>query len=177
MNVTDDGNGTLIGDCLAGGAIDYDTGAITGLTFTGVIPAGESIQIQYNPVPLSIPLSILFYQNQFVLRPVPDRGYTIDVSVYRQPTQALMTAGANLGTPELNEWWELIATGAAKKIYEDRLDFDGVALMEKMLQEKYQLAYTRTYAQLGKQRMNTIFAEQNTINYGAGWGFGGGAGS
>jgi hypothetical protein len=88
-----------------------------------------------------------------------------------------MTAGANLGTPELNEWWELIATGAAKKIYEDRLDFDGVALMEKMLQEKYQLAYTRTYAQLGKQRMNTIFAEQNTINYGAGWGFGGGAGS
>jgi len=170
MNVTDDGQGNLIGDCLAG-TIDYGTGAITGLVFTQAIPQGNSIQIQYNPYQPSIPLSILFFQNQFTLRPVPDRGYTIELVAYRQPSQALANTPAFAGNPELSEWWECIAIGAAKKIYEDRLDSDGVALMDKMLQERYAIAETRTYAQMGKQRVSTIFADQLQYNYGqgAGW--------
>ena len=102
LNVTDDGFGNLIGDCTAGN-INYDTGAITGLVFTQDVPAGNPIQIQYNPTPLSIPLSILFFQNQFCLRPVPDRGYTIEMVAYRQPTQALLQTPANQETPELSE--------------------------------------------------------------------------
>lgn len=173
LNVTDDGNGNLIGDCTAG-TINYDTGAIAGLVFTQSVPSGEAIQIQYNPTKLSIPLSILFFQNQFVLRPVPDRGYTIELMAYRQPTQALMATGANQGVPEISEWWEILAFGAAKKIYEDRMDTDGMAMMDKALAERYQLAYTRTYAQLGKQSVNTIFRDQlSNGNRGAGgWGFG-----
>lgn len=175
LNVTDNGNGTLIGDCVSG-AIDYATGAITNLFFTQATVAGNAIQIQYNPVQPSIPLSILFFQNQFTLRPVPDKGYTIELVAYRQPTQALMAALNNTGTPELSEWWECIAVGAAKKIFEDRLDSDGVALMDKMLGERYQVCYTRTYAQVGQQRVNTIFADQITYNYGqGGWGFGSGS--
>lgn len=176
LNVTDDGNGNLIGDCLAGGTINYLTGALAALTFTSAIPSGNAIQIQYNPVQPSIPLSIMFFQNQFTLRPVPDQGYTIELVAYRQPTQALMNTGAQAGTPELTEWWEAIAVGAAKKIYEDRLDLDGIAAMDKMLLDKYDLIYTRTYAQLGKQRVNTIFADQLSANYGSnGWGFSGGS--
>ena len=174
LNVTDDGNGNLIGDCLSG-SVDYGTGQISNLVFTNSVPSGEQIQIQYNPTNLSIPLSIMFFQNQFTLRPVPDRGYTIELTVHRQPTQALAQTGANQGTPELSEWWECIAMGAAKKIYEDRMDTDGVIMMDKMLNERYQICYTRTYAQMGKQRINTIFADQITYNYGqGGWGFGGG---
>lgn len=175
LNVTDDGNGTLIGDCIAGGSINYSTGEISNLIFTNAVPAGAPIQIQYNPVQPSIPLSIMFFQNQFVLRPVPDRGYTIELTAYRQPSQALMDPSLQ-NTPELSEWWECIAIGAAKKIFEDRLDTDGIALMDKMLQERYQVCYTRTYAQLGKQRVSTIFADQLNYNYGSGWGFGSGQG-
>jgi hypothetical protein len=176
LNVTDDGFGNLIGDCLSG-AINYDTGAITNLVFTQGVPGGNKIQIQYNPVTLSIPLSVLYFQNQLTLRPVPDQGYTVELVAYRQPTQALMDAGANQGVPELSEWWECIAAGAAKKIFQDRLDSDGEALMDKFLAERYEVAYTRTYAQLGKQRINTIFADQLAYNYGSGlggFGFGGG---
>lgn len=173
MNVTDDGNGNLIGDCLAGGTINYATGAITNLTFTNNIVSGNPIQIQYNPYQASIPLSILFFQNQFTLRPVPDRGYTIKITAYRQPSQALANTPAFAGNPELSEWWECIAVGAAKKIYEDRLDSDGVSLMDKMLAERYQSAMTRTWAQLGKQRVSTIYADQLNNAYGnTGWGFG-----
>lgn len=170
LNVTDDGNGVLIGDCVAG-TINYGTGQITGLVFTQGVPQGNEIQIQYNPYQPSIPLSILFFQNQFTLRPVPDRGYTIELVAYRQPSQALANTPAFAGNPELSEWWECIAVGAAKKIYEDRLDSDGIALMDKMLAERYNAAMTRTYAQLGKQRINTIFADQLQYNYGQGAGF------
>lgn len=179
LNVTDDGAGNLIGDCTAG-TIDYDSGAITGLVFTSVVTSGNEIQAQYNPVQVSIPLSILFFQNQFTLRPVPDRGYTIELIAYRQPSQALLgsedpDSPNTTGVPELKEWWELLAAGAAKKVYEDRLDPDGIMLMDKMIKEKYALVETRTYAQLGKQRINTLFADQLQYNYGSGAGFMGSA--
>lgn len=178
-NVTDDGNGGLIDPDTGAnrGTINYDTGAIS-VTFASVIPSGESIQIQYNPATMSIPLSILFFQNQFTVRPVPDRGYTIEMTAYRQPSQALLgtTDPDNpnfAGTPELIELWELLAFGAAKKFYEDRLDPDGVALMEKSLAERYMVAENRTYAQLGKVRAPSIYADQLAMNYGsAGIGFG-----
>src|SRR5208337_4921676 len=176
LNVTDDGNGNLIGNCTAGN-INYQTGQILNLSFTQPVPPGNAIQIQYNPIVPSIPLSILFFQNQFVLRPVPDKGYTVQLVAYRQPSQALANTPAFAGSPELSEWWECIAVGAAKKIYEDRLDFTGVAQMDKMLQERYNIVRTRTYAQLGKQRIQTLFADQLTHNYGgSGWGFGGSGG-
>ncbi len=180
LNVTDDGNGNLIGDVLNGpvpnipgssGIINYGTGEISGLIFSQGVPQGEQIQIQYNPFQPSIPLSILFFQNQFTLRPVPDRGYTIELVAYRQPSQALANTPAFAGNPELSEWWECIAVGAAKKIYEDRGDERGVAFMDKMLAERYNIVQTRTYAQLGKQRISTIFADQLQYNYGQGAGF------
>ncbi len=174
-NVTDDGNGNLIGD--GSGTINYATGAIN-VTFATAITSGNQIQIQYNPFQASIPLSILFFQNQFTLRPIPDRGYTIELVAYRQPSQALADTAAFVGNPELSEWWELIAYGAAKKIYEDRLDADGIALMEKGLRERLNRANTRTYAQIGKQRVSTIFADQLNNTYGnSPFGWGGGQGS
>lgn len=176
LNVTDNGAGGLIGDCTAG-TIDYQTGQISGLVFTQAVPQGEQIQIQYNPVQPQIPLAILFAQNQFTLLPVPDRGYTIELVAYRQPTQALMNTPNGLGTPELSEWWETIAVGAAKKIFEDSMDMDGMNSMEILLQKKYQLNYTRTYAEMGKNRVATIFADQLNQGQGTTNGFGTGFGA
>ena len=96
QNVTDDGQGNLIQifqtsnngnqeygwtyyrqyasatPSLPGNAtINYQTGEITGLTFAYPIPEGTPIQIQYNPKQFSIPLAIMFFQNQFTLCPTP----------------------------------------------------------------------------------------------------------
>ncbi len=155
--------------------INYQTGQITGLVFAQAIPAGTPIQIQYNPKQFSIPLSIMFFQNQFTLSPVPDQGYTIEMTCYRQPIQALLAADMS-GNPELSEWWEILAVGAAKKIFEERLDSDGVMFIDKMLKERYDVIETRTYAQIDQQRIATIYTDQLTYNYGSG-GSGSGFGS
>jgi hypothetical protein len=185
LNVTDDGAGNLIGDCQAGGTIDYQTGVIAGLSFTSAVPSGNDINVQYIPYVANIPQSIMFYQNQFTLRPVPDKGYTVEVTAYRLPSQALLgtndpnTPDLN-GVPEMREWWEVICFGVAKKIYQDRIDNEGVQTMDMWLQEALLNAETRTYAQIGKQRTATIYGDQANNAYGNGngnaFGWGGGAG-
>ncbi len=164
LRVTDDGNGNLIGNVTAG-AINYITGAITNLTFDAAVPDGTDIEIFYNPSNPSIPQAVLFWQNQLTLRPVPDKSYTVEIVAYRRPSQVLLgsvdpDAPTTTGLPELLEWWETLAAGAAKKIFEDRQDEDGILMMDKMLAERYALNETRTYAQLGKQSISTIFSDQ-----------------
>ena len=191
QNVTDDGQGNLIQifqtsnngnqeygwtyyrqyasstPTVPGGAtINYQTGEITGLVFAEAIPEGTPIQIQYNPKQFSIPLAIMFCQNQFTLCPTPDKGYTVELTCYRQPIQALLAADMT-GNPELSEWWEILAVGAAKKIFEERLDSDGVMFIDKMLKERYDIIETRTYAQIGQERISTLFTDQLTENYGS----------
>jgi hypothetical protein len=179
--VTDDGAGNLIGACLPGGSINYETGEVLNLAFTQIVPEGQAITIQYNPATLAIPQAIMFFQQQFTVRPVPDQAYTIEFVAYRQPSQAILGSDQNnlnmAGTPELLEWWECLAFGAAKKIYENRLDPDGVALMQRSLEERYQQAYTRTYAELGKNQMPSIFADQLSGFQGSGFGFSTGQGT
>lgn len=169
LHVTDDGAGNLIGDCVAGGTIDYLTGAISNLTFTQAVPGGNDINIQYCQAVEGQPYTMLFFQNQFTLRPVPDQAYTIELTAYRQPSQALLgtnsTSTPDLGgRPEELYWWELIAFGVAKKLYQDRLDTDGVAMMDAFLQEKISEARTRTYGQLGSRQISTMFRDESNLN-------------
>lgn len=147
--------------------INYQTGEIKGLIFEEAIPDGTPIQIQYNPKQFAIPLAIMFWQNQFTLCPTPDAGYTIELTCYRQPIQALLAADMN-GNPELSEWWEILSVGSAKKTFEERLDSDGVIFIDKMLKERYDIIETRTCAQIGQQRINTLYTDQLTQNYGMG---------
>lgn len=196
QNVTDDGNGKLIqifetnstqqqeygftyyrqyasvDPTIATATINYQTGQISNLYFNEVIPQGTPISIAYNPKKLQIPLSIMFFQNQFTLCPVPNAGYTIELTCYRQPIQALLAADKS-GNPELSEWWEILSVGAAKKIFENRLDSDGVIFIDKMLHERYDIIETRTYAQIGQQRIKTLYTDQLNYNYGSGGFFGG----
>jgi Ubiquitin-activating enzyme E1 FCCH domain len=176
QNVTDDGAGNLIGG--GTGVINYETGQLF-VTFTNPVPDGHHIRVMYSPTVMSVPLSIMFFQNQFTLRPVPDQGYTIELIAYRQPSQALLgTLDPDIpittGVPELKEWWELIATGAAKKFFEEQQDVNSIQVMDKILFERYAVAEARTYAQIGScQRIGTIYAAQMSNGNGCGDGYGG----
>jgi len=149
--VYDDGVGGF--ENAAGGTIDYVTGVVTNLTFSNPIPAGTEIYAQVTPYSAGRPSTILFAQDQFTLRPVPDGAYIISLEAYRTPT-ALAAAG---DSPELNEWWQLLAYGASLKIFTDYGDFEQLTAYRSMYEEQLLLMQRRTLKQYAEQRVSTIY--------------------
>ena len=142
--------------------INYYTGQYN-ITFTAAPKEGQAVNSQvYYYVP-SRPLSVLYYDNQFVLRPVPDQPYKITIEAYTLPSELLLSAQS----PELEQWWQLIAYGAAIKILQRRFDYDGVALITPEFKNQENLALSRTVVQQTTQRVGTIYSNQNDL--GPGW--------
>ncbi len=150
--------------------INYLTGQFT-VTFETAPGAGVQINSQTVPVNLSIPQALLFYDGQFIVRPVPDQSYRVDMEVWQQPTELLLATD----NPLLNEWWQLFAWGAAKKIFEDRMDQDSINLIMPSLKEQEILSLRRTIVQNTTQRVATVYSEQSRTGYNSG-GFGQGGG-
>lgn len=140
------------GDPLTG-AIDYVTG-IGEITFSN--PITGVINGQNIPYVAARPQGLLFFNDTFFLRPVPDQTYKVQLDAYRTPT-ALLADGEN---PQLNEWWQYLAFGASKKVFEDRLDVDGLAKIMPLLDEQQRLVLRRTIVQLTNERTATIYTEQ-----------------
>lgn len=157
-SVNDNGFGLLLD--AGGGTIDYVTGAFS-VTFTNPVPAGNAIYAEVIPFSAAQPRMILFSQNQFTVRPVPDKGYNIQILAYRVPTNLL---NANT-SPELAEWWQLLAFGAAQKILVDNGDYEFATQMRPYYEEQFTLCMRRTLNQLTSQRTSTIYSESNSYPY------------
>lgn len=150
--------------------INYVTGAFT-ITFPSAPAAGQLINSQTVPLVTARPQSMLFYQDQFILRPIPDQPYRINFEVDIRPTALL-----NLGqTPQLEEWWQYISYGAAKKVFEDRMEMESVQMIMPEFKTQERLCLRRTLVQYANERNATIYTESSGSSSGwGGWGFGGG---
>lgn len=146
------------------GTINYVTGAYS---FTFPLPPGVGavIQAQVKPYQPSIPISMLFYDTQFTFRPVPDKAYRVVMDAFIRPT-ALLDDAQN---PGLNEFWQYIAYGTAKKVFEDRMDLESVESILPEFRKQENLCLRRTIVQKTNQRTATIYINQP--GYGNGWGY------
>ncbi len=150
----------------SGNFINYVTGEYY-VSFSQAPAAGAPINSQTVTVNPSRPQAILFYDGDFVIRPVPDQSYRVDLEVFVQPTQLLL----NNQAPELDEWWQLIAYSAAKKIFEDRMDYESINMMMPSLKEQERLVLRRTIVQQTNQRVATIYSGENSTGpFGSGFG-------
>lgn len=155
--------------------VNYVTGVFT-VNFTlggsnDAPAAGAAINSQTVPTVASLPQGMMFYSNKITLRPIPDQPYRIEFEVYKRPTELLDSAQS----PELAEWWQYIAYGASKKIFEDRMDLDSVALIMPEFKTQERLCLRRTLVQNTNERTATIFTEQTSIGSSLnGWGSAGG---
>jgi len=140
------------------GIINYDTGAVT-FTFSNIIPASSTIYCGYFPYQASRPTAVLFYDDYFTLRPIPDKAYKVVVEAYLSPSQLL---NADNDTPDLAQWWQLIAFGAALKVLEDRQDTETISTLIPRYDEQKQMALHRTILQQTPERTATIYTEQVT---------------
>lgn len=150
--------------------INYVTGEFT-ITFNAPPAANVPIIIQSVPTVVGRPTAVLYFDNTFYLRPVPNQPYNINFEVYARPTWLMETTS----NPKLNEWWQYIAYGAAKKIFEDRMDMDSVAMILPEYKKQEALCLRRTLIQLSNERTATIYTEQTNFGTGNGqWGWGNG---
>ena len=151
--------------------INYVTGQFT-VTFATAPANMAPINSQTVPTALGIPQSMLFYDNLFTLRPVPDQPYTINFEVYRRPFSLDTNLNPN---PELEEYWQLISYGAARKILQDRVDIDTLPILEPEFREQMRLCLRRNIVQYTNERTATIYTEQTQFGIqNNGFGFGGG---
>jgi len=147
------------------GTVNYLTGAYT-ITFPNNTLNGANLTVENVTYQPGRVCAMLYYNQQFILRPVPDIVYSIEMQVDYLPTQLLLDADV----PNLNQWWQYIAYGAAKKIFEDRSDLDSVQLIMPEFKAQEMLVQRATLTQQANERTATIYTQKN--KYGNGWGWG-----
>jgi hypothetical protein len=123
------------------GTIDYLTGVYS-VTFPVATPATATVYAKYQSYAANRPQGVLFYQNQFVLMPVPDQAYQIQLQGFIAPTA--LTASTS---PQQQEWGPLLAYGAALEIFSDRGDTDNYDKFYPMLKRYENVALGRTVQQ------------------------------
>jgi hypothetical protein len=138
------------------GSVNYLTGVYSFTLANGaVIPQGDNIYASVVPYQSSRPTDVIFYNQQITFRPVPQQVYQVEFQISQQPTELINDNDA----PELDEWYLFICAGAAKLIYTDFPDPEGMAYLMPIWQEQLQIAQRRTLKQLGTQRAATIFSQ------------------
>ena len=153
------------------GSINYQTGNVTvtkfvtlsgGALIAAGIPSGNPINAQYIPYVASRPQSVVFYQDQFLLYPIPDQAYTVSFEAFKYPT-AFMSSPADPTTqnPQLKEWWQLLAFGASDKIFCDNGDIENLQKFRPLLDEQMRLVQRRTIVQQTSERTASIYTEQS----------------
>lgn len=146
--------------------INYVTGQFV-LTFPSNTRVAAPIWFEgilYQP---GKPVSMLYYDNKFTLRPVPDKTYPVQIEVDIRPTELL----ASTQVPELEQWWQYVSIGSAIKIFQDRMDMDSVNLIMPEFKSQQNLVLRSTLTQQANERTQTIYTQGKSYN--AGW-FGGG---
>lgn len=167
------------------GTIDYLTGAVK-VRYISAPPVGTTSSCHYHPYVASRPRDIMFYQQQLFLRPIPNDTYSVKLMAYKMPTTVVSSAtnaitipatdqqgniqgftndnvnsnATNL--PQFNEWWQLIAYGAALKIFIEDGDHTEYERYKIYFEEQKCLAQRKELKQLGNQRIQTRYAENNT---------------
>lgn len=149
------------------GDINYITGVYT-LSMPAAPATGKPIYLQAVQYSVNVPQAVLYFDSKFVLRPTPDKAYAIQVDVMQRPSE-LIAANA---IPELAEWSQYIAYGAAKKILEDRMDPESVQIIMPEFEKQERLILRRTLKQYGNERSSTIYTDQTEALV-SGWGRGG----
>jgi hypothetical protein len=146
------------------GDINYQTGAYSVVFPNNTALASGTINnpiwAEYIAYAAGLPTTMLYYNNQFTLRPVPDKSYVIQVEADIQPTQLLETTDI----PNIAQWWQYIALGASIRILQDRLDYDSVNLIMPEFYNQQSMVLSTTMEQYTNQRTETIYSNNGITN-------------
>ncbi len=108
------------------GNVDYVTGVFN-INFPVAPASGQNMNLWVSQYVTGRPYCLLFWNNEFTIRPVPKIIHKVEVETYLTPVQFLMTSD----TPILSQWAQYVAYLAAQEILRDRQDMAGVQALEE----------------------------------------------
>jgi hypothetical protein len=146
------------------GTLNYQTGQFS-VSFPNNTMNSDTNPLfaEYIPYVPGKPISVLYYDNQFTLRPIPDKAYPVQIEVDVRPTELLDVEDV----PQIEQWWQFISYMAAKKIFEDRMDTDSVQQILPEFRNQLNFVNRTSLTQQANERTNTIY----TISKSYGWGW------
>lgn len=144
------------------GSINYQTGVIS-VTFLYSIPATSEINTQSIPYTSGRPQAVLFFNNTFSFRPIPDKPYVFSIDANYNPAAYLATTNAI----PYRFMAEYIARGAARKILQDYGDVEQMMLYEPFFKEQENFVLRKTYRQTSNTRAASIYQGQTSFNPGS----------
>ena len=129
------------------GTVNYITGAFS-ITFPVAPGADEDITVWVSSYSAARPYTILFFNNEFTVRPVPDNVYKIELMAYQTPAQLLDSNTS----PVIEQWAQYIAYGAAVELLRERQDMEGVEnLMEGFMRQERLVLERQATEEIGQQ--------------------------
>jgi len=142
------------------GTIDYISG-VYAFTFPVAPGTGENVVAQAYVYQTGIPRSVLYENREFTFRPVPDKTYRVEIDAFKRPTELLNVTDM----PDQAQWWQYIAYGAAKKIFEDRMDVESVEAITPEFMRQRSLVLQKLVVQQSEERTATIYTNQGSGFY------------
>lgn len=173
MYNTNTGNPGLI-QVTAVGTVNYVTGVFSiDLSAVNLTPAsGTTWNVFVSQYSTGRPYSMLFWNNEFTIRPVPKLVHKIEIETYLTPVQFMQTTDS----PILNQWVQYIAYGVSCEIMRQRQDMEGLGNLIEGFKRQEGLVLERQGVEEIGSRNATIFASSqnnqgwNNNMYGSGWG-------
>lgn len=89
--------------------------------------AGSMINIWAAQYQTGRPYNLLWRNNEFTIRPVPDNMYLVEVEAYMTPVQFMQTTD----DPQIKQWALYLAYLTAQEILRQRQDLEGVQNLEE----------------------------------------------
>ncbi len=154
------------------GTVDYVTG-IFNINFPVAPASGTQMTLWVSQYQTGRPYCMLFWNNEFTIRPVPKIIHKIEIETYLTPVQFIE---AN-DVPILNQWAQYLAYGAAMEILRDRQDTDGVEnLREGFMRQEALVLERQSVEEIGQPNFQLFNSTQGYSVYGGwgGWGSSGG---
>jgi hypothetical protein len=116
--------------------------------------AGTIITLWVSQYQTGRPYSLLFWNNEFTIRPVPKLIHKVEIETYLTPVQFMSTTDS----PILNQFVQYLAYGAACEILRQRQDMQGLANLMEGFKRQEALVLERQGTEEINSRNQTIFA-------------------
>lgn len=153
------------------GSVNYVTGAFSISFPAGFIPiSGQQMILRVSQYQTGRPYSLLFWNNQFTIRPIPKFIHKIEVESYLTPVQFMLSTDS----PILNQWVQYLAYGVSCERLRQQQDVEGLQNIMEGFKRQEALVLERQGVEEINQRNTTLYAgTQQTQGWNNGWMSGG----